>query len=39
MKHLFQDYRNFRMFADQSRWLAFQNAIRTAIGWKLVGQP
>jgi hypothetical protein len=31
-----RDYRSFRQLADQSRWKAFQNAVRAVIGWKII---
>jgi len=36
MKSFVQDYRNFRMLADQTRWLAFQNALRAALSLPIV---
>lgn len=36
MRRLIHDYRNFRMLADQSRWLALRNAIRAALGLTII---
>jgi hypothetical protein len=35
MKQFLTDYRNFRTLADQPAWLAIQNAIAAALGWKI----
>ena len=36
MKNVIQNYRHFRMWTDQTRWLAFQNAVCAALGLPIV---
>lgn len=36
MKSFVQNYRHFRLWADQTRRLAFQNAVRASLGLPII---